>query len=189
MGPRLFGQGKPILPGPRRADRSASMGPRLFGQGKLSQGALPDCLGPLQWGLACSGKVSIPAPARSNQWPLLQWGLACSGKVRRPSSMALEPMNWSASMGPRLFGQGKPSLTAPCQCRERALQWGLACSGKVSSSWETTTDGAETLQWGLACSGKVSHHHHHQAIGAAFASMGPRLFGQGKISSVRTSTH
>ena len=156
MGPRLFGQGKVYRHLVPSKGGAASMGPRLFGQGKMKayRRRMQRQQG-LQWGLACSGKVRNRKSLSGSPPCWLQWGLACSGKV----SIVIRCDLWQravASMGPRLFGQGKFGLEVRIQRIGHMLQWGLACSGKVRAARGPRPGGRRAqLQWGLACSGKV----------------------------------
>ena len=155
MGPRLFGQGKYLhWQRIKEVERVLQWG--LACSGKVRQGRAIVRQYPceLQWGLACSGKVRAVVGKTATRRMLLQWGLACSGKVSAIHLLrALAAL--CASMGPRLFGQGKSRWSRRGGRSSRMLQWGLACSGKVRLKGAVDTLNQWMLQWGLACSGKV----------------------------------
>ena len=156
MGPRLFGRGK-VLGGEDVGEEVvASMGPRLFGRGKgLTVGHMPINL-------------------------LLQWGPVCSDG-ESPTRTLPPPRIHLASMGPRLFGRGKKR---PGQEKQRALslQWGPVCSdgerrdlGKRSNA-RYRFNGAPSVRTGKAPHSKGGR-------SSPRASMGPRLFGRGKLNT------
>ena len=210
MGPRPFGRGRRQGAPVAYAGHAASMGPRPFGRGRRALGTRLRIQVRRVNGAATvwPRKVDVPTDSppiwigvngAATVWPrkvlkqnrLLQCIISVNGAAtvwpRKDHGAECHKHKVQASMGPRPFGRGRLKQGSET-IGHRPRQWGrdrlAAEGGRVAQ----VRRGARRRQWGrdrLAAEGG------QPANFSGFvsdASMGPRPFGRGRISTTTAGT-
>ena len=108
-GAAAFQPRKAVTYDPSRIDNAASMGPRLFSRGKFCSSHVHTMTFGLQWGRGFSAAESYPLLGpRAPQMYCFNGAAAFQPRKDTPYTPPYKPPY--ASMGPRLFSRGKPSV-------------------------------------------------------------------------------